>query len=338
MAIKTSTKTLIWNIVKTTLMVIIAIALIKVAFFPSQKTDEAQPVASFSPVTVEASKGDISNKLILNANVVLDAAQSIKSTMSGTVKQVYVDSGAKVSEGDALFLVRKETPQEPLTGTDDKGMPTVTQRPPIVKEQVIKAPVSGTVTLDVMVDQEVMIASPVGSVQPNTYSVRADLQPDQLYRLASPPESATVTIKNGPAPFECKNLKVKRAEESAPATPALSSAGAGASTSVMPSMVATCSPPSDVKVFAGLSASMEVVSGSAKDAVLLPVSAVEGRFQSGYVYLPPDKPEDEPKKIPVKLGVTDGDKVQITEGVKVGDKVLQFAPGQNEPEHSNDGM
>lgn len=338
MALRSSTKTLIWNIAKTALLVIIAIALVKVAFFPSKSSDEAKPVAEFAPVTVAAIKGDVSNKLTLNANVMLDSAQSIKSTMSGTVKAVYAKTGDKVSAGQKLFMVRREIPQEPVSGVDSQGMPTITQRKPIVKQQVITAPVAGTLTLDVMVDQEVMIANPVGSVQPETYSIQATLQPDELYRLASTPDTATVTIKNGPAPFTCKSLKVKRAgeETSAPTNPLTGAVPGGSNTSA--TMVATCTPPSDVKVFAGLNASMVIVAGEAKDAVLLPVSAVEGRFESGYVYLPPANAKSEPKKIPVKLGVTDGEKVQITEGVKVGQKVLQFAPGQNAPTESDGGM
>lgn len=328
-----SRKNLIWNIVKTTLLVIICVALIKIAFFPSQKTDEATPSADFSPVTTQAEVGDISNTLTLAAAVQLDPSQTAKATASGTVFKLNVSDGDAVGEGDTLFVIRKETPQEPLQGVDEMGNPTMKPRPNLIQDVAVKSPCSGKVTLSVIKNQDVMVGQDVARVQPQTFSVSATLAPDQLYRIAQMPETATVTIKDGPAPFECGSLRT-----ASPAAAAADPTGmsGGSTSSDGGSLQAVCSVPAEVKAFAGLSATMEIQAGHAEKAVLVPVSAVEGRFESGFVFQPAAQKGDEPKKIPVKLGITDGQKIQITEGLKEGDEVLEFAPGQNMP--TEDGV
>ena len=86
---------------------------------------------------------------------------------------------------------------------------------------------------------------------------------------------------------------------------------------------AKCPIPADQTVFPGLQLTMEIVSGQASQVLTLPVSAVEGRFQTGYVYLVGEE-GSKPQKHPVKL--TDGKIVEITEGLSESDSVLEFTP------------
>lgn len=72
---------------------------------------------------------------------------------------------------------------------------------------------------------------------------------------------------------------------------------------------------------------MGLVAGEAKDVLTIPVSAVEGRFESGVVYTPaPDR--GEPIKVPVKLGITDGKRIQVIEGLNESQEILEFVPGK----------
>jgi len=84
--------------------------------------------------------------------------------------------------------------------------------------------------------------------------------------------------------------------------------------------------PEDQKVFAGLSAEITVVSGSAEDVLVLPVTAVRGDYATGIVYLPSDS--GDPVEQPVELGLTDGVMIEIKSGLNEGDTVLEYVPSE----------
>ncbi|NTW42041.1 MAG: secretion protein HlyD, partial [Cellulomonadaceae bacterium] len=62
----------------------------------------------------------------------------------------------------------------------------------------------------------------------------------------------------------------------------------------------------------------------ATDALVVPVTAVQGSFKTGNVWVVlPDGTQEERA---VGLGLTDGENVQVTEGLAVDDTILQFIP------------
>ena len=78
-------------------------------------------------------------------------------------------------------------------------------------------------------------------------------------------------------------------------------------------------------MFTGLQVTLEMTTGSATGVLAVPVSAVEGRYQSGIVYLPTSDPAN-PEKRSVTLGLTDGKMVEIKEGLTEGEEILEFTP------------
>ena len=148
----------------------------------------------------------------------------------------------------------------------------------------------------------------------------ATLNADQLYRIQETPSEATVTITNGPAPFTCSGLKIVTPDTTQKNT---NQQGENQQST---GIQARCAIPADQKVFPGLGLKMDIVAGSATDVLTLPVSAVEGRFQSGFVYIPATDGAGKPEKKPVTLGLTDGEIVEIKEGLTESDSVLEFIP------------
>ena len=67
----------------------------------------------------------------------------------------------------------------------------------------------------------------------------------------------------------------------------------------------------------------------AEDVKTLPLTAVEGRFQTGYVYLPGDDPT-KPDRLKVGLGLSDATSIEVTDGLGADQDVLEFVPGQEE--------
>jgi membrane fusion protein (multidrug efflux system) len=87
---------------------------------------------------------------------------------------------------------------------------------------------------------------------------------------------------------------------------------------------ARCQVPAGVTVFAGMAATMRIQAGIAENVLVVPVTAVQGSVQKGNVWVVgPDGAEEERA---VTLGLTDGEQIEVRDGLAEGDQVLVFAP------------
>lgn len=302
---------------------VIAVALVRIAFAGADVSTQAtgvEPTGQVVEPTVEATTATITNAVTVKASVVADPAVPVRATLAGSVSKLLVADGQRVEVGTPVLEVRQETPQDPITRTDpETGETTVTERKPKVVVEQVKATVAGTLSLPTLKDQVVAVGDTVGQVSPGTLSVTGTLTPDQQYRLVGAPAEAQVTLKGGPAPFTCTGLRIgAAAPPAAPPDPA-------AATSTTPSGTVTCALPAGVTAFPGLGADLEIVNGTAADAVVVPVTAVQGTVQRGNVWVV-TSPDAEPEMRSVGLGLTDGEVVQVTEGLALGDEVMQFVP------------
>lgn len=163
--------------------------------------------------------------------------------------------------------------------------------------------------LPLVVGQDVQAGGEITNLTPNRFHVLAQVEPVQLYRLLNAPGEAQVSITGGPAPFTCTGLTTQVAEDG--------------TTSVR------CSVPGDQVVFPGLPAQLTIAVGTVEDALTIPATAVKGGSGSGIVWL--DAGDGAPAETPVKLGITDGTLVEVTEGLSEGDAIRQFVPGVAAP-------
>ncbi len=331
MSSQKSRKVSVMSVLRLLVWTIIAVALVKVAFFPAtaaNENDGLQPVGQYGQLTVFPEVGTITNSLTLDGTVQSDPASLIKATFEGQVTEFYVNDGATVNEGDTLLILEREEPGPDVITHDDEGNEIVTPGEPVWKHKYITAPASGTVSFTAILNQQFAIGDSLGTVQPPTFSAVAALTPDQMYRIQDVPSKATITIKNGPAPFECEGLEIvtpqSAQQQDTAATP---DGGDSGNTTIQ----ARCAIPDGQKVFAGLQVTMDIVAGEATDVLTLPASAVEGRYQKGFVYAPTEDP-DKPQKIEVDLGLTDGTRVQVTGGIEADHEILEFVPGNSEME------
>ncbi|MBD7918451.1 efflux RND transporter periplasmic adaptor subunit [Cellulomonas sp. Sa3CUA2] len=312
---------------------VIAVALVRIAFAGADVTTQAsgaEPTGQVVEPTVEATTATITNAVTVRGSVVADPAVPVRATLAGTVAKVLVADGQHVDAGTPVLEVRQETPQDPVTRTDPTtGETTVTERKPKVVVEQVTAPVGGTLSLPTLKDQVVAVGDTVGQVSPGTLSVSGTLTPDQQYRLVGAPGEAQVTLKGGPAPFTCTGLKIGAAAQPATAPDPQEA------TTTVPSGTVSCALPGDVTAFPGLGADLEIVNGTAADAVVVPVTAVQGTVQRGNVWVVTTE-GSEPEERSVGLGLTDGEVVQITEGLALGDVVMQFVPVPGEEPQCDD--
>ncbi|MGY1550998.1 hypothetical protein ACW5CM_04325 [Microbacterium sp. A588] len=194
--------------------------------------------------------------------------------------------GGAVAAGQVLFTVKQDDP---------------------VRNIDIVAPEAGDLSeIAVIKGQQVSVGGDVVTLSPARYHLVAAVEPVQLYRLVNAPAEATVSITGGPAPFACTGVQVQVTAEG------------GASVQ--------CSIPAEQTVFAGLPAQMDLALGQVEDALVIPVTAVQGGSGSGVVWVDAGDGED-PQERTVTLGVSDGTTVEVVEGLEEGEMVRQFVPG-----------
>jgi multidrug efflux pump subunit AcrA (membrane-fusion protein) len=286
-----------------------------------------QPTVTLTEPTVPVARGTVVNTVTVDGVVAADPAVPVKATAAGTVRRLLVAQGATVTQGQALIEIRSETPRPPVTGTDAEGNPTVTERDPVVKLTTVPAPVAGRLTaLGVLVDQIVAVGDVAGSISPGTLSVTATLTQAQQFRLLTPPGSAEVDVQGGPAPFTCTGLTLGAA--SASTDPGANPGGDPAVDQGGPpttgGTTARCQVPPGTTVFAGMTASVAIAAGEATDVLVVPVTAVQGAVANGTVWVVADA--GEPEERAVTLGLTDGEQIEVREGLTEGESVLQFVP------------
>jgi len=304
----------VFPIIRIIVFAVIAVALLKLAFFSGSvhATEQSvQPVAQVTEPQVVVETGTITNEVTVKAIISADPAVPVKATLAGEVKKVIAAQGAQVDANTPVLTIRSETM------TDDGT--------PVVKTVTVLAGSAGVLsTLPVIVGQVVAVGDAVGQVAPPTFSVSGSLAAEKQYRLLNRPTEAQVAISGGPAPFTCTGLSITTAAQGATTTE-----GGQADSSASAGTTVRCAVPAGVTVFPGLAAKLTISGGVASDALVVPTTAVEGTAQAGNVYLAAS--DGTTAKKAVTLGLTDGKMVQIISGVEKGDSILQFVPGAAAP-------
>ena len=341
---------------KVLLALVVTAALVKLAFFPdSEQTAPTAAQTGFSVSTplVTVTKADVKSAVDIDGQVVADAPTQVPATSVGTVARLYFDNGAAVTSGEPILTIKKT---ETVTTTDNgsngsngasgssdsKGAngsadssDSAADTTPKTTEKVtyidVYAPTTGTINYSVIKDQETTVGTSIASISTGTYSATGTISASQQYQLTQAPTSATLTIKSGPAPFACGNLKIgagtaSSSTNSTAAPKDSTDTSSGDATTVQ----VRCAVPADKKVFPGLKATISIAVGEAKGALTVPLTAVQGNYATGKVWLVPD-PTKPTKTVEttVKLGINDGNQIVVTSGLKEGDSILQFVPGQD---------
>ncbi|WP_136055125.1 biotin/lipoyl-binding protein [Microbacterium sp. K24] len=263
-----------------------AAALVKIAFFPDRAESIVSPESGISDPVVAVERGSVVNALSLTGNVARDDSYSVRSELNGTVLAVHVGEGATVAAGQKLFTIRQDDPRKDID---------------------VLAPEAGDVSEIALVKGQVAtVGTESYKLTPARYHLLATVEPVQLYRLVNAPTEGTVTIAGGPAPFVCTGVGVQVSDEGTASV--------------------RCAIPTDQTVFAGLPATMDLALGQVDDALVVPVTAVQGGAGSGNVWVDAGDGSD-PEERAVKLGVNDGEMVEVTEGLEEGESIRQFVPG-----------
>ncbi len=266
-------------------------------FVTGQLTDSGKdaivnPIGTASPTTAVVRVDTIQSVIVLSGVIVPKPALPLPATASGSVMSIRVNVGESVKQKDPVVVV---------------VVVVVVARPTGLQAEIV-SPVDGTVTSVVVATGElVKQGQTVATVAPARYLASATVPPDLLYRLYDPPLSIKAQIDKGPGPFDCPLVAL----------------GTKTDTAVDPldaPVELTCDVSATVRAFAGVRVRLGVTMGRVDRALTLPVEAVAGTADSGAVTL--ILPNGERVERSVRLGLTDGLRVQILEGLSAGDVVL----------------
>lgn len=324
-------KSTVFPILRMLIALAIAVALVKIAFFSGSVAaddDGLAPAATFETPTYVVGTGDVYNNVEITATVTADPARNVVSTVDGYVGAWLVNEGEHVEAGTVIVEVRKSVEAT----VDANGRPV----PATFTRHNLTAPVAGTVHQLLIVDQGASIGTEVASINPGTLSIAGDVTPEQLFRLENPPTEATVLINNGPAEFTCQGLTIgaPTTAETTPQDPndpyADPYADPWGTDSGSVSVKATCPVPDGTRLFAGMSGTMTLAAGETLGVITVPVTAVQGVYDTGRVWvIDPDSGAEEERD--VVLGMSDGTQIEVREGLEEGETIRQYAPGHMEP-------
>ncbi|CAM4086892.1 hypothetical protein GCM10009799_48290 [Nocardiopsis rhodophaea] len=279
-----------------------------------------------APVAVE--HGEIRSKVVLDATVRADPAEKTKAKKGGDVTRVWVADGQAVDQGAPIvtLAVPNEEAEEPAAD-DAPAEPTA----PKTTEVTLRAPAAGKVSGlgDLENGDPVEAGSVVAEITKDSYRAVASIPPNDLYQFYDRPKEIKLKIDKGPAAEKCEFIGLGEAKEDTggqhtgddgvevPLEGGPAGGGeAGAELS--------CRVPSDFKVFPGVRGKMSVITGKAKNALIVPVTAVRGSAEKGEVIVVGADGSQEVRE--VELGISDGTSVEVTKGLTVDDQVLDPVP------------
>ena len=376
---------------------VIAVALAKMAFFPSGEADAGEetitPGAEFDEYAlVAAETGDISSTLELSGTVVADEGTPLEATASGEINKIWRHDGDRVTKGERVLQVRypvepepSEDPAEaedPTADSDDADAgasdgaagapaggtsvpaPAAPASPePEYRYVTLVASASGTLTdMEVQEQDELTEGAVVATLSPGTYSIHADLSPEQQLSLLDVELEASATLPTSQDPVTCSDPDIAEdrsgsdqpgsdpssdppadegAIEAPEGDPAPDEGGGSAGdrdpgSGSDPALASlTCPIPRDVKIVAGLEVEVSVALGTRTDVLTVPTTAVEGEAGVGAVYVL-DEATGEPAPVEVELGLREDGRVEIISGLEEGQEVLEFAPGVDAPEEDEE--
>jgi hypothetical protein len=195
---------------------------------------------------------------------------------------------------------------------------------------------------------------PIASAKHAGYGIVAEIDGEQAYQISDAAHGTVqAQIKNGPGPFPCAllgtiaALPVGTVPAPPPVQPEPDPQAGGTNTPAPPpppqepensseptGLRLVCTAPADVKLINGAAATLELVTASVQNALVVPVEAVAGGQGRGKVDVVGADGVKQTKD--VELGLTDGKVVEIKSGLTGEEKLA--VPGPNLPPAPPEGQ
>lgn len=262
---------------------------------------------------VEVRRADIESRVVLDAVIAAEPGVAVKTRTGGTVARVWLTDGQSVEQGAPILTLTVEGGA--ASGDDDAEPAPVTR--------VVRAPASGTVSgLGDLAVGDPVEPGEVAQITQNKFRAVATVPANDLYLFYDEPEEILLQIDRGPAPEECEFLSL-----GSPSNNASGEAGGAAADQTGGSeggLELACRVPDGMRVFSGMRGQLSIVTDKAKNALVVPMTAVRGTVNSGEVLVVLEDGTTEVRE--VELGVSDGEEIEVRSGLSPGDLVMDPIP------------
>ncbi|WP_116244011.1 HlyD family efflux transporter periplasmic adaptor subunit [Nocardiopsis sp. FIRDI 009] len=278
---------------------------------PEVPVEQAALEASV-PFTVEL--GSVSSVMVLDATVRAAPGEDVAARNGGTVTRVWVGDGAPVENGAPIVTL--SVPNTTATGGEGAEAPAA-------REVTLYAPRTGDVSGigDLRDGDVVEPGAVVATVAPDEFWAVASVPSNDLYRFGGEPRDIELSIDQGPAPTTCEFVSLGPAERGgggAPAEDGEDARGGGGGTELV------CRVPAGVEAYEGVTGKLSVAVEDVSNVIAVPVTAVRGASDEGEVVVVAEDGSRQTRE--VALGVSDGSLVEVTEGLSVGEQILDPVP------------
>jgi hypothetical protein len=315
---------------------LLSVLVVAAACTTSQASEPPPGLADRGTVmtTVTPTRQDLTNAVSLAGTVTMNPVFGLVAPVDGQMR--YLDVTAPTS-----------TPKKPTRiGAVWAGG----------KPNHIEVPAGATFSGRLVDDKASVTAGmPVASAKLAGYGIVADISSDKAYQIADGLTGIQAQIKNGPGPFPCAVLGTIAAlpagtipapppADPQPQTGQDQTAGSGAPVpppdpgagqqdqdsqegSAASGLRLVCTAPAGTKLINGAAATLEIVTQTAANVLVVPVEAVAGGQGKGTVEVVND--DGTTALVEVELGLTDGQVIEIRSGL-TGEEKLSV-PGPNLP-------
>ncbi|GMV87303.1 MAG: hypothetical protein AMXMBFR81_02340 [Chthonomonas sp.] len=193
----------------------------------------------------------------------------------------------------------------------------------LLGETEIRAPIAGVVTRKLV--QEGELVASLSSFSSGTPIIRLEDRTAMMVKLnVNEIDVAKLTL-GMPARVSVDAFADQEVagtvRKIAPAT--LAATAAAGQAAVVKFEVEVWLDPNNLNLKSGMSAKCTMITDKRAKTLQVPAEYVSKDADGSFVLLKPAKPTDEPKKVRVKTGLTSGARVELVEGVKLGDKLVK---------------
>jgi hypothetical protein len=315
--------------------VLVSVLAVSAACSATQAAEEPPPgLAQRGTVmtTVTPTRQDLTNKVSLSGTVTMNPVFGLVAPVAGQMRYLDIEEP-------------KSTPKKPtrIGSVWANGEPTVVEVP------------AGATFAGRLVDDRATVTAgmPVASAKLAGYGLVAEIDSEKAYQIADGLTGVRAQIKSGPGPFPCAVLGTIAALPAGtvppppPADEPEDEQPPGASGGVQPPPVEqpeeppaeqppgsdasglrlVCTAPPETKLINGAAATLEIVTQTAANALVVPVEAVAGGQGNGKVEVV--NADGTKKIVDIVLGLTDGKVVEVKSGLTGEEKLT--VPGPNLP-------
>lgn len=268
-------------------------------------------------VTLGGRTAQSADKGVLDFNKV----ETVLSAASGTIDEVNIKSGNYINKGELIVSITNDTIQNDILNKQasiEKQKITINDYQDKLKQLTITAPFDGVFSTDFANKKTNVLASyPAGSKIEAQTQLGAVASLDYMQLPVQVDELDLTNVKVGmKATVKVDSISNKTYEGEVNQVSTV-----GTTTNGVTFFDVGISVKNDGQLRNGMTATAEIIIQDKKDIVLLPLEALQQQQGKRYVTLvKPDGTKEE--KHEIKIGIRNKTYIEVTDGLKEGDKVL----------------